>query len=177
MSEKICSKCKCVKELTLFTKNKKSKNGYGSWCKLCNTERNRAKNIKNLDEVRRRERERHHANKEKQNAESRAYYHANKNKYRNYHLKKCYGIKQADYEMMLNYQEHKCAICNEKLGEKLFVDHNHSTEEVRGLLCSNCNSALGYVKENRQILENMIDYLTDYPAQFLPIKRTQSCLI
>jgi len=177
MSEKTCSKCKTVKEFGFFTRCKKSKDGYGSWCKTCNSTRSRISYHKYVEESRRKDRGRYQKNKEKQNIKARAYYHANKKRARNYHLKKCYGIKQDDYQMMLNYQEHKCAICNEKLGEKLFVDHSHSTEEVRGLLCLNCNLALGYVKENRQILENMIDYLTDYPAQFLPIKRTQPCLI
>ena len=143
MSEKTCSKCKTVKEFALFTRCKKSKDGYGSWCKSCNNKRTKDKYWADPEAMRSKDRKRH----------------------------------QIDYEMMLNYQQHKCAICNEQLGEKLFVDHNHSTGQVRGLLCSECNSALGYIKESRQILENMIDYLTDYPAQFIPIKRTQSCLI
>lgn len=177
MSEKTCSKCNTVKTLIDFIKCKKSKSGYGSWCKKCNAFRNRAENIKNLDEIRKRERARHHANKEKQNAESRAYYHANKDKYRNYHLKKCYGIKQSDYEMMLRYQQNKCAICNDELNNKLLVDHNHKTEEIRGLLCNSCNALIGYAKENPDILNSAIDYLTDYPAQFLPIKKAEPCLI
>jgi hypothetical protein len=143
---------------------------------LCNSERVKKAYHKDVKVSRARDRTKHAKNRENKNAKSRTYYHANKDKYRNYHLKKCYGIKQADYEMMLNYQQHKCAICNEQLGEKLFVDHNHSTGQVRGLLCSECNSALGYIKESRQILENMIDYLTDYPAQFLPIKKVEPCL-
>jgi len=166
-----------VQPFKSFTRCKKSADGHQSWCKLCNAKRAKKYYHKDIEASRTKDRQRHHANKEKQNAESRAYYHANKDKYRNYHLKKCYGIKQADYEMMLNYQQHKCAICNEQLGEKLFVDHSHSTEEVRGLLCSACNSILGYAKENPDILNRAIDYLTDYPAQFLPIKRTQPCLI
>jgi hypothetical protein len=177
MSEKTCSKCKTVKEFGLFTRCKKSKDGYGSWCKSCNNKRTKDKYWADLEVMRSKDRKRHQNNKSVKNEKSRKYYCANKDKYRNYHLKKCYGIKQVDYEMMLNYQQHKCAICNEQLGEKLFVDHNHSTGQVRGLLCSECNSALGYIKESRQILENMIDYLTDYPAQFIPIKRTKSCLI
>ena len=55
MSEKTCSKCNTVKTLIDFIKCKKSKSGYGSWCKKCNAFRNRAENIKNLDEIRKRE--------------------------------------------------------------------------------------------------------------------------
>lgn len=177
MSEKICSKCKSVKPLHDFIKSKQSKDGLSSWCKQCNRARNRNSYYLDHQAQKARDKNKRDKNKKHYREYHKKYYHSDKLRQRNYHLKKCYGIKQADYEMMLNYQEHKCAICNEQLGEKLFVDHNHSTEEVRGLLCLNCNLALGYVKENRQILENMIDYLTDYPAQFLPIKRTQSCLI
>lgn len=41
------------------------------------------------------------------------------------------------------------------------VDHNHNTGTVRGLLCHNCNSSLGLLKENVSILEKMIKYIED----------------
>ena len=39
------------------------------------------------------------------------------------------------------------------------IDHCHITNKVRGVLCNNCNTALGLVKDNRQTLLNMLQYL------------------
>ena len=176
MSEKTCSKCKTTQLFTSFSRCKKSADCHTSWCKLCNSERVKKAYHKDVEVSRARDRTKHAKNRENKNAKSRTYYHANKDKYRNYHLKKCYGIKQVDYEMMLRYQQNKCAICNDELNNKLLVDHNHKTEEIRGLLCNSCNALIGYAKENPDILNSAIDYLTDYPAQFLPIKKVEPCL-
>jgi len=55
-----------------------------------------------------------------------------------------------------------CAICREHvstLDGGMQLDHNHQTGELRGLLCNNCNSALGKTKENPEIIKAMADYL------------------
>ena len=41
----------------------------------------------------------------------------------------------------------------------LGVDHNHSTGKVRGLLCTNCNRALGYLKESEESVINLLNYI------------------
>lgn len=81
---------------------------------------------------------------------------------RNYRLVTQYGITNSDYEEMLEAQEFKCAGCGthqNELTKKLNVDHDHNTGAVRGLLCGNCNRALGLVKDNLSTLENLITYL------------------
>lgn len=52
-----------------------------------------------------------------------------------------------------------CQICNIKT--KLYVDHNHITGKVRGLLCQQCNSALGFLKEDINIMQNAINYINN----------------
>ncbi len=52
-----------------------------------------------------------------------------------------------------------CAVCRSK--ENIVVDHNHSTNIVRGSLCRTCNLALGFVQDNPQILMNLISYLEE----------------
>ena len=78
-------------------------------------------------------------------------------------LKYEYGITLDDYNKMFNEQEGKCAICQRhqnELKKILYVDHDHKTGEVRGLLCKNCNVALGfYEKYDTQIFEK---YLKKY---------------
>lgn len=85
--------------------------------------------------------------------------------YRNAELQRRYGITQQDYEVMIAEQNNQCAICNttEPGGRHprgyFVVDHCHTTGKVRKLLCNNCNTALGLVGDNTQILQKMIDYL------------------
>ena len=83
------------------------------------------------------------------------------------YLERTYGITAADYAALLVKQDEKCAICGgegflmdkEKHKIKLVVDHDHSTGQVRGLLCHNCNRALGLFHDNTEHLEAAIHYL------------------
>lgn len=81
--------------------------------------------------------------------------------YRDWHLRKKYGITLDEFNELSKAQGHLCAICNEenKVYDRLVVDHNHATGEIRGLICSGCNSALGYAKDSVDVLQSMIDYL------------------
>jgi hypothetical protein len=71
-----------------------------------------------------------------------------------------YGLTLEDYDAMLNEQNGLCAICFQKEKGNLFVDHSHKTNEVRGLLCNKCNSALGFLNDDISLFENAIRYLT-----------------
>ena len=76
-------------------------------------------------------------------------------------LMKRYGITQFEYECMEEEQGGVCAICtNPPCKRGLFVDHCHKTGKVRGLLCSSCNTGLGYFKDKALRLFKAIAYLT-----------------
>lgn len=67
-----------------------------------------------------------------------------------------------DYDLLYKRQEGKCAICSATQsveGRELSVDHNHKTGEVRGLLCFNCNTILGKVKDDPLLLMKAALYL------------------
>jgi len=91
------------------------------------------------------------------------------------HLKKKYGITPADYDRMFAEHGGLCAICrkpgtpvHQKVRYPLYVDHDHATNRVRGLLCYYCNTLLQKAGESIQVLDNAIDYLVKYgkePAQ------------
>jgi len=73
-----------------------------------------------------------------------------------------YGITIETYDKMSESQNNCCAICGESRDNfktNFAVDHNHETNEVRGLLCGKCNLILGYANDNIPILENAIKYL------------------
>lgn len=70
-----------------------------------------------------------------------------------------YGLTKEEYDHLLHIQGGLCAICLQESKTKLHVDHCHNTGKVRGLLCGNCNRALGLFKDNVLYLENAKNYL------------------
>lgn len=73
---------------------------------------------------------------------------------------KRYGLTPETYAKMLEQQNGRCAVCFAKPSDyPLVVDHCHATDEVRGLLCNNCNVLLGHARDNAEILQAAIDYL------------------
>jgi hypothetical protein len=75
-----------------------------------------------------------------------------------------YGITLEDYDEMYKSQKGLCAICGNppKMGQRLYVDHNHETKKVRALLCQACNSGLGNFKEQITLLSNAIAYIEHF---------------
>lgn len=68
-----------------------------------------------------------------------------------------------EYENMAENQNHVCAICEKPQKNKwLAVDHNPNTGEVRGLLCENCNRALGKFQEDPNLVYKAWEYLIDH---------------
>jgi hypothetical protein len=134
-----CSDCKETKDLkTGFYKNKASETGFTYQCKECHGgRRNKWKND----------------NKEKRVAWE-----------RRSNLKQ-YGITTLDYERILFEQDESCAICGRKdFGSRrvkyFFVDHDHQTGRVRGLLCSKCNQAIGLFGDSVENLQKAMNYLS-----------------
>lgn len=78
------------------------------------------------------------------------------------HLLKTYGITDERYNEMFIEQDGRCKIClihQSDINKSLFVDHDHTTGIVRGLLCNNCNTGIGYFKDNIENLTRAIKYL------------------
>ncbi len=76
-----------------------------------------------------------------------------------------YGISLKEYNAILKDQGYQCDICGvfqNEIVKHMSVDHNHDTSEVRGLLCSNCNSLLGFAKDDINILQNAIEYISKH---------------
>jgi hypothetical protein len=65
-----------------------------------------------------------------------------------------YGITGDQYDQMYAAQDGKCRICGlaPGAGRRLAVDHSHATGQVRQLLCSNCNTALGLFKDDPDLM-------------------------
>lgn len=139
MSTKVCKKCNEEKSILDFSKGKGYKDGIRPYCIICRREY---------------EVQSYHTHKHKKpyNYE----YH------RNNKLKSTYGISYEEYLTMLELQQGGCAICgttNTGKRKAFAVDHNHDTGKVRGLLCSNCNTGIGNLKEDEGIMLRAIEYL------------------
>jgi hypothetical protein len=81
-------------------------------------------------------------------------------------LQHYYGVTKAKYDEMLLSQAGVCKICGSprSTSHKLAVDHCHETGAVRGLLCLNCNQALGKFKEDPALLDSAASYLRSAQA-------------
>lgn len=74
-----------------------------------------------------------------------------------------YGLSLFDYNKRLEEQFNSCEICKKDASEftkPLYIDHNHKTGKVRGLLCAKCNTAVGTLENNN--VELLYKYLAKY---------------
>ena len=137
---KRCPKCKQTKPLSEYHRNKSRSDGLAAQCKPCTLEYLREYHLTTKGKASRLRSRRKDQQKHK--------------------MKHKYGITPEIYKGMLEDQNGACGICggNNK-GRRLCVDHCHKTEKVRGLLCNTCNSGIGYLKDNIDIMASAISYL------------------
>jgi hypothetical protein len=142
ISEKRCPKCREVKPLSEFWKNRSMRDGLQNYCKLCHTEK------------------------------STAHYHGPKAEfYRRIqvksYLKRVHNLNIETYEEM---GQRGCWICGHVPGpsdRRLAVDHDHRCcaeggscgKCIRGLLCRACNQGLGQFGDDPERLEAAAAYL------------------
>jgi hypothetical protein len=109
--------------------------------------------------------------KQKKAEYMREYRKENPEKFRLIDVKKKFGLSSEDYSELLEESGGVCAICHKpetKLDYRtgkllnLSIDHNHTTGEVRGMLCMDCNRALGMFQDSSELLLNAIVYLQKY---------------
>lgn len=77
---------------------------------------------------------------------------------KDYHRKRRYGVTPEMYAAKLKAQKGGCAVCGKpETGKRkngtvlsLSIDHNHSTNQIRGLVCQACNVLIGSLERVRQ---------------------------
>lgn len=91
------------------------------------------------------------------------YNQANPDKIFKKNMEKRYGITYEEYSLMLVNQNYVCAICGQEETSSsrinLSIDHDHKTNLIRGLLCTECNTGLGKFKDDINLLQKARDYL------------------
>lgn len=148
----MCLKVLLVSNFTIVRRNEKTGTIiYSPKCKPCNNIITKRKYHELSDEQKLKRRNR---NKEK----------FDKKWHKNWKLENKYGFNINDFNLMCKKQKNKCYICSKSFNNhrKIQVDHNHKTGKLRKLLCRHCNTALGFVEENTNILYKMIEYLNEH---------------
>ncbi len=140
MKKKTCTKCKQKKTLDAFYFC--ARDGVTAQCKECIRAQERAR-----------------AEKPEVKARKKAWWKTNKHKKRIYNIKEIYGVSEEEYKALLTEQDNCCGICEKEFVISPCVDHDHSTGDVRGLLCNDCNFLLGNAKDSVKVLKAAIEYL------------------
>lgn len=146
---KVCKTCKIEKPLSEYCSN--GGKYYRGDCKECG----RKKSLL-----------RYHALTPEQKTKRRLLNH-DPDWHKEYKLKKLYGITRKEFDDMYHSQDGKCYICHiDIVGKAVKVDHNHSTGKVRKLLCHNCNTSLGLLKDSPELFNKCANYLKEHSDNF-----------
>lgn len=132
-----CSSCRRRKEIAEFPPNAGEADGLSCYCRECVNRKGREQS------------------KKPETAQYRRDY------MRRLGLKK-YGITLEQFNELFASQSGKCAICCDDLSDGvggMSVDHDHSTTQVRGILCRLCNVGIGHFREREGALLAAIEYL------------------
>ena len=149
---KKCAICKETKDESCFGVYRCMPDGLNWACKDCAKTRRKGY---------------YRVNRDKEIARSTKYKANNRDKVKNTILLRKYGITLEEYLCILKQQNFCCAICKnheDSFEDRLVVDHDHSTNRVRALLCHGCNLALGSIKENVATAQNLVEFLIKYKS-------------
>ncbi len=141
--EKACFTCKVVKPRSDFHVNKNKADWLNGSCKECV----KAENLKAKPYLRK------------------------------WHLKHKYKITEEYADAILESQNGRCGICERLISfnakhltiDQAYVDHDHSTGRVRGILCRRCNFMLSAV-EQAGFVAKAKKYLKKYSYEFHPVQ-------
>ena len=132
---KLCKRCGEEKDLSEFYRYQKSPDGRQFYCKKCLGDEQKSWHQRNPEKARL--------------------------KQRINNLKVRFGLTIQEYNELGESQGWKCAICGNAGIERnpLCIDHCHDSGKVRGLLCRQCNQALGLIKENVTSAKALVEYI------------------
>lgn len=145
---KRCHICKELKPVGDFGKNCTNKDGLQYACKPCQVASVTASRRKDPTSHRR---------------SSKAWREKNVERHADNNARWRYGVEHGTYAKMLAEQNGRCAICKTETpggrAGRFHIDHCHDTGVIRGLLCTNCNTGLGQLKHDPDLIRKAIEYL------------------
>lgn len=135
---KNCPKCRVGKDVSQFYRMSSSPDGFQRWCKPCQNSGRRERDEKYIRSGNR----------------AKTLLHK--------HYMGKFGLSLEEVEARAVDQGNVCAICvgpPTARWNRLYLDHNHQTGKVRGLLCDRCNRGLGLFGDNAARIANALIYL------------------
>ncbi len=126
-----CTRCKELKPVTEFTWEKRQR--YLNNCKKCMSEKTLIWRGNNRHRIKEHDRK--------------------------IHIKTKYKISMETFDILCAVQGNRCGICRrdlpiaEKKWREVCVDHDHLTGKIRGILCRNCNTGVGHLQDNPDLLQ------------------------
>lgn len=154
-----CHRCSESKPLGDFQPSV-AKAGCGA-CRACKYADKREWEKRNTERVAAAQNRRRRQDPGRHRATVRKHYRDNPEHYRNYNLAR-YGITAAEYDARLAEQGGGCACCgatSNRNGKRLFVDHDHETGAVRGIVCLNCNRGIAALGDDVDGVRRALAYL------------------
>lgn len=127
---KTCTICKEIKPLSEFYSRKDRKIGFQSQCIICERKKGR---------------ERWHRDK-----------HKSIKQRKNQRLISNYGLTTEQWNEKLNNQKEICPMCNTKIMGRPQTDHNHTTGQIRDILCQPCNLSVGHYELKKEQIETYL---------------------
>lgn len=131
---KNCSKCKRLLKVSEFSARPERRSGYSSWCHSCRREGHQKRDATRAG--------------------------------REVHLRHAYGMTLQHWDALIIQQLGRCAVCSVQLtGTEIgspisaCVDHDHATDFIRGVLCRQCNCAIGFAADSAERLRAMAAYI------------------
>ena len=169
---KRCTICKTTKSLTEFHRQARNKDGLQYVCKVCRSLEAQQRYQTNPEKILARNRVWRERNPERLRELINDWRQRNRKLALSYQrksrLKHEFGMTPEDYDRMFANQHGCCLICHQpetrtvqgKIS-RLAIDHDHNTDQVRGLLCYQCNNGLGRFKDNPDRLRAAARYLEE----------------
>ena len=150
-THKQCVTCRELLPYEAFNRRSAAKDGRQAMCRVCTSNASGSW---------------YDANRAKAREDAKRWNQENPELALDHHYKSRYGITNADFLAKNELQAGLCAICHKPQpnGRRLYVDHNHYTGEVRGLLCRSCNNGIGNFAEDLGLLAAAASYLRQYQS-------------
>ena len=186
---KTCTKCGAEKPLSEFNKRKSTRSGYRSTCRECGREiEAKLSSVKRENTPQGQEKKCSKCLESKpvsdfafgnatygRQSQCRACNYANGLSKRSKTRKAAYsrerntGFSKGEFEKAVEVQGRLCAICQDDLSnisaKHVHADHNHVNGEKRGVLCGQCNRALGLFNDSAILLRRAAEYLENPPLR------------
>jgi hypothetical protein len=181
---KTCSKCHATKPPEEFYSHPTTSDRLSGWCRKCTCAERKRAQLADPEGHRARAKAWYWANRERAIARTtrsrRKWTAEQKARHREVnfasHLRRKYGVTREWWETQQAAQNGRCALCGEVPTIRIpgtkrtkaspwVVDHNHATGAVRELLCTRCNTLVGFIETAPHLTESALQYLRRHAPQ------------